>query len=57
MKSFILILCYIAFIVAKITIHGPKALKEKFKDSDYTIDVVYANYGRIPYGQSIIGRL
>jgi len=57
MKSFILILCYIAFVVAKITIHGPKALKEKFKDSDYTIDVVYANYGRIPYGQSIIGRL
>lgn len=47
-------LSIICGIYGKITIHGPDSLKNMFKDSDYTIEVVYSNYGRIPYGQSIV---
>ena len=34
----------------KIVIESPQGLKDKFKDTNGTIDVVYGNFGHIPYG-------
>jgi hypothetical protein len=42
---------------AKLSIKGPKVLKEKFKDNNGQIQTVLANFGHIPYGQSMDGRL
>ena len=55
MNILFLTVCFvICGVWSKITIHGPESLKKKFKDSDYTIEVVYSNYGHVPYGQSIV---
>ena len=41
----------------KIVILSPQGLKDKFKDTNSTIDVVYGNFGHIPYGQSLTGQV
>lgn len=47
----------ISIISAKLHIIGPESLKEQFKSSNQTMEVVYANFGHIPYGQSMVGKL
>jgi len=42
-------------VAATITVNGPDSLKSQFEDGN--ILSVYGNFGHIPYGQSIIGRL
>jgi hypothetical protein len=39
-------------ISAEVSIIKPDALRAAFNDED--IPAVYANFGRIPYGQSIV---
>jgi len=41
-------------IISKITIISPKALKDKFKSP---IAASYSNFGKIPYGYTIVGRI
>ena len=52
--SFLLLLSQ-AF--SRLVIHGPQELKEKFASSNSRIKASYANFGTIPYGQSMIGRI
>ena len=44
-------------IFSKIVIYEPESLRNLFKDSNHIIKHVNANYGHIPYGQTIIGGL
>jgi hypothetical protein len=42
---------------AKLTIYGPQSLKNIFSDKNGEIQTQLANFGHIPYGQSMVGRL
>jgi len=55
MTCYILLLITILGINAQITIIRPDNLRDVFKDED--IPAVYANFGYIPYGQKVIGKL
>ncbi len=47
----------LASSLADIRIYGPTALKDEFKANDYVIKSSVSNFGNIPYGQKILGRL
>jgi hypothetical protein len=42
---------------AKLTVYGPQSLKNLFEDQNNEIKTTLANFGHIPYGQSMVGRL
>lgn len=42
---------------ASMTILHPQSLIDKFGATNGTIDVVYGNFGHIPYGQSVVGHM
>lgn len=48
MKAMIMIL--VALVKANISILGPQPLKEDFGVNKTDLDIVYSNFGRIPYG-------
>jgi hypothetical protein len=58
MKNAILSLATMLGVVqSKLYVYGPETLKEKFAFKDGAIKASYSNFGHIPYGQSIIGRI
>ena len=57
-----LIFCvFLSIVQASLYVHGPKQLAELFKDADGksngAIQSKMANFGHIPYGQVLVGRL
>lgn len=42
---------------AKLVVYGPEALLDMFPSEEKTIDANYANFGHIPYGQSLVSNL
>jgi hypothetical protein len=44
---------------AKLVINAPEELRKRFEEANgsNTLESVYANFGRIPYGQSIVSTL
>ena len=45
---------------AKLVINSPEELRKQFEDKNggsNVIDSVYANFGRIPYGQQIVSQI
>jgi len=57
MKVATLIACLILVSFSKIALKSPDELKEEFKPSNYSITTSYSNFGIIPYGKSLKGRL
>jgi hypothetical protein len=55
MKGMIMML--VALAKANISILGPQPLKDDFGVNKTDLDIVYSNFGRIPYGQSINGQV
>lgn len=49
----------IASIGAKLIINSPESLRKQFEEANGSniVESVYANFGRIPYGQSIVSIL
>jgi len=39
---------------AKLTVYGPQSLKNLFEDQNNEIKTTLANFGHIPYGQSMV---
>ena len=55
-----LLLCLtmkIMFTQSKLVVYSPQDLIEQFKDTNGVINANYANFGHIPYGQSLIGQI
>ena len=42
---------------AKLVVYGPEPLLKMFPTDDPTIIANYANFGHIPYGQSLVSSL
>jgi hypothetical protein len=42
---------------AKLVVYGPQTLVDMYPKDDPTIPANYANFGHIPYGQSLIGQI
>ena len=58
MKIILLLLSIlISPLYNRLIVYGPQELKDKFVSTDYKIKASYANFGNIPYGQSLIGRI
>jgi hypothetical protein len=56
----IIVLIMLTIVSANINLLGPLPLKAEFGtigNNSTIIDIVYSNFGRIPYGQSISGRV
>lgn len=54
----LLLLTLLAMSVsAKLKVFSPTKLSQRFAENNGTIPASYANFGRIPYGASIIGRI
>jgi hypothetical protein len=54
-KKLFLIIALLSFISSDLFIKSPKELKEKFNGN--SIKCSLSNFGRIPYGYNLIGRL
>ena len=55
-----LLLCLtmkIMFTQSKLVVYSPQDLIEQFKDTNSVINANYANFGHIPYGHSLIGKI
>ena len=53
-----LLVCHVIGIAAsKLVVYSPQELVNLFKDQDSVIPANYANFGHIPYGQSLIGSI
>jgi hypothetical protein len=44
-------------VLSNLIVYSPEELKQYFANADYKITANYANFGYIPYGQSMIGRI
>lgn len=55
MTLLILTTMFVSFVAAKLKVMAPQSLADEFKDQ--TIPAEYANFGYIPYGQTVMGRL
>ena len=42
---------------AKLTVYGPQSLKNLFEDQNNEIKTTLANFGHIPYGQSMVSAI
>jgi hypothetical protein len=51
----LLLLINLAYILSDVVVKSPKELKEKFVNG--TIKASLSNFGRIPYGYNLVGRL
>jgi len=48
-------LTFMASVNCQLSVYGPDELKSKFKDG--AIEAMYANFGFIPYGHSLVSKL
>jgi hypothetical protein len=52
----VLALAAMSSVSGKLSVTGPDELKELFKDSQFEINAQLANFGHIPYGQSMVSK-
>jgi hypothetical protein len=58
MKTTLVALSLLATLTTqRLVVYGPSNLKDEFASTDGVIQASYSNFGHIPYGQSIIGRI
>lgn len=57
MKNLLALATLLTSAYSRLVVYGPEGLKKEFKKSDGIIEASYSNFGKIPYGQSIIGRI
>ena len=50
-------MCFSALAFAKITVQSPNEMKSLFSSQNSSLTTSYANFGIIPYGHSIKGRI
>jgi hypothetical protein len=50
MRVCIILITLVSIISAEMKIIAPESLSKLFKSQNSTMDVVYANFGHIPYG-------
>lgn len=47
----------LSVVNASLTVYSPKELKDQFADTKGRMKVSYANFGHVPYGHSLVGRI
>jgi len=52
--SFLLL---VSVTYGRLFVDGPEAFNNVFKDEEGEIQVQYANFGHVPYGQTLIAKL
>lgn len=57
MRIGVLALAAMSSVSGKLSVTGPDELKELFKDSQFEIQGQLANFGHIPYGQSMVSKI
>ena len=52
--GFVALAFLLGMAFSRLVVYGPQELKDKFKYSEFQIPASYANFGNIPYGQSLV---
>jgi hypothetical protein len=57
MKAAIVLYALMHAVLSKLVVYGPQELIDSFEGKKAQINANYANFGHIPYGQSLIGSI